>query len=70
MPAVSDVDDLRSQLRDRGYLSQGIERWFALDPWSSPAFWVELSIVAAKRRRDRCLGALPIVAVRLLRKDR
>lgn len=42
------VDDLRSQLRDRGYLTHGIERWFALDPWSSRAFWLELVTVAAK----------------------
>lgn len=45
---MSDVDSLRSQLRDRGYLTHGIERWFALDPWSSRAFWLELITVAAK----------------------
>lgn len=42
------VDSLRTQLRDRGYLSHGIERWFALDPWSSRAFWTELAVVALK----------------------
>src|SRR5256885_1852509 len=46
--AAMSVDDLRSQLRERGYLSHGIERWFALDPWSSRAFWLELATVAAK----------------------
>src|SRR6185436_11577699 len=46
--AVSEVDELRSQLRQRGYLSHGIERWFALDPWSSRACWLELVLVALK----------------------
>jgi len=62
------VDDLRSQLRERGYLSYGIERWFALDPWRSRAFWVELTIVAAKA--SVLIGAfalLPIVAIMLFR---
>jgi hypothetical protein len=62
------IDDLRSQLRDRGYLSHGIERWFALDPWSSRTFWVELIIVAAKGAV--VVGAfalLPLVAVMLFR---
>ncbi len=45
---MSEVDALRAQLRDRGYLSHGIERWFALDPWSSRAFWLELILVALK----------------------
>jgi hypothetical protein len=65
--AVS-VDDLRDQLRERGYLSHGIERWFALDPWSSRTFWVELVIVAAKAAV--IIGAfalLPLVAVMLFR---
>src|SRR5713101_7340590 len=67
MHAVS-VDDLRRQLRDRGYLSHGIERWFALDPWRSRAFWVELTVVAAKGAV--LLGAfalLPLVAIMLFR---
>lgn len=42
------VDQLREQLRGLGYLSRGIERWFALDPWRSRTFWSELLIVAAK----------------------
>ena len=42
------VDQLREQLRERGYLTHGIERWFALDPWSSRAFWLELLTVCAK----------------------
>ena len=60
------VDDLRQQLRERGYLSHGIERWFALDPWSSRMFWVELIIVAAKGAL--LIGAfamLPLVAIML-----
>jgi hypothetical protein len=62
------VDELRAQLRDRGYLTHGIERWFALDPWSSRAFWVELTIVALKAATVIALfGALPLVAVMLVR---
>ncbi len=65
---VSEVDTLREQLRDRGYLSHGIERWFALDPWSSRTFWVELAIVAAKAATLIALfGALPNVAIMLIR---
>lgn len=50
MRAVTEpgVDSLRQQLRERGYLSRGIERWFALDPWRSRTFWVELLTVALK----------------------
>ncbi|HYS55795.1 MAG TPA: alkaline phosphatase family protein [Thermoanaerobaculia bacterium] len=62
------VDDLRAQLRERGYLSHGIERWFALDPWRSRAFWVELTIVSAKAAI--LMGAfslLPLVAIMLFR---
>src|SRR5262249_20895265 len=62
------VDDLRTQLRERGYLSHGIERWFALDPWRSRAFWVELTIVSAKA--GILMGAftlLPLVAIMLFR---
>ena len=62
------VDDLRTQLRDRGYLLHGIERWFALDPWRSRAFWVELTIVSAKAAV--LIGAfamLPLVAIMLFR---
>ncbi len=62
------VDDLRRQLRDRGYLSHGIERWFALDPWSSRTFWTELIIVSAKAAI--LIGAfalLPLVTVMLFR---
>ena len=62
------VDDLRQQLRERGYLSHGIERWFALDPWSSRTFWLELIIVAAKGAV--LIGAfalLPLVAIMLFR---
>jgi Type I phosphodiesterase / nucleotide pyrophosphatase len=62
------VDDLRSQLRERGYLSHGIERWFALDPWSSRAFWLELTTVAAKSSLLIALFAvLPVGTVMLFR---
>ena len=62
------VDDLRSQLRERGYLSHGIERWFALDPWSSRAFWLELTTVASKASLLIALFAvLPVGTVMLFR---
>jgi len=62
------VEQLRSQLRDRGYLTHGIERWFALDPWSSRAFWIELAVVAAKAAALMAVfAALPPVAVMLVR---
>ena len=65
------MDDLRSQLRDRGYLSHGIERWFALDPWSSRTFWVELLVVALKAATLLAgFAALPQVAIMLLRNGR
>lgn len=62
------MEQLRAQLRDRGYLTHGIERWFALDPWSSRAFWIELTIVAAKAAALIALfAALPPVAIMLAR---
>jgi hypothetical protein len=62
------VDDLRQQLRERGYLTHGIERWFALDPWSSRAFWQELLLVALKAAAlIGAFGALPLTAIMLLR---
>lgn len=65
---MSEVDSLRQQLRDRGYLTHGIERWFALDPWSSRAFWVELAAVALKAATlIAAFGALPMTAVMLFR---
>lgn len=42
------VDQLRAQLRELGYLSHGIERWFERDPWRSRAFWRELLVLALK----------------------
>ncbi len=66
--AVSNVDELRAQLRERGYLTHGIERWFALDPWSSRTFWVELAIVALKAAvLIAAFGALPMAAVMVSR---
>lgn len=65
---MSDVDSLRQQLRERGYLTHGIERWFALDPWSSRAFWVELALVALKAAvLIAAFGALPLTAIMLFR---
>ncbi len=62
------VDDLRQQLRERGYLTHGIERWFALDPWSSRTFWVELATVALKAAVLMAVfGALPLTAIMLFR---
>ena len=67
MPDAS-VDSLRQQLRDRGYLSRGIERWFALDPWSSRTFWLELVTVALKAAVVIALfGILPLTAIMLFR---
>jgi hypothetical protein len=65
---MSDVDSLRQQLRDRGYLTHGIERWFALDPWSSRAFWLELVLVALKAATlIAAFAALPMTVVMLFR---
>jgi hypothetical protein len=69
---VPSVDDLRRELRERGYLSHGIERWFAHDPFtagrSSRAFWLELTTVAAKASLLVALFAIvPLVAIMLFR---
>ncbi len=65
---MPEVDDLRSQLRTRGYLTHSIERWFALDPWSSRAFWLELVFVALKAGTlIAAFAALPMTAVMLFR---
>lgn len=66
--ADPSVEALREQLRDRGYLKHGIERWFALDPWSSRTFWVELTIVALKAAiLIAAFAALAHTAVMLMR---
>src|SRR5688500_3169649 len=68
---MSEVDSLRRQLRERGYLTHGIERWFSLDPWSSRAFWVELAVVALKAATlIAAFAALPHTAIMLLRNGR
>ncbi|MDP9360120.1 MAG: hypothetical protein M3P29_01580 [Acidobacteriota bacterium] len=69
---VPSVDDLRRELRERGYLSHAIERWFAHDPFtagrSSRAFWLELITVAAKASLLIALFAIvPLVAIMLFR---
>jgi hypothetical protein len=62
------VDELRAQLRERGYLTHGIDRWFALDPWSSRTFWLELVTVALKAAvLLSAFGILPPVAIMLFR---
>ncbi|HVT44731.1 MAG TPA: alkaline phosphatase family protein [Thermoanaerobaculia bacterium] len=62
------VEQLRDELRNLGYLSHGIEKWFALDPWSSRAFWTELVLLAAKSAMLLApLMTLPAVAIMLLR---
>ncbi len=62
------VDQLRQQLRDLGYLTHGIERWFALDPWSSRTFWAELLAISAKASLISSLfAALPLLAITILR---
>ncbi|MEA2164370.1 MAG: hypothetical protein QOK37_2497 [Thermoanaerobaculia bacterium] len=66
--AEPSVDDLRRELRERGYLSHAIERWFAHDPWSSRTFWRELITVAAKASLLVALFAIvPLVAVMVFR---
>ncbi len=62
------MESLREQLRNRGYLSHGIERWFALDPWRSRTFWVELLVVALKAALLIApFGALTAAGVMLIR---
>ncbi|HXI11401.1 MAG TPA: hypothetical protein VNM92_01985 [Thermoanaerobaculia bacterium] len=64
------VDDLREQLRELGYLSRGLERWFALDPWSSRTFWSELLAVALKAATLIApFAAAPLAAVTMLRNN-
>lgn len=62
------VEELRSELKRLGYLNRGIERWFALDPWSSRTFWGELLTLALKAATLLAVFAtLPIVAITVLR---
>jgi hypothetical protein len=65
---MDSVDDLRSRLRELGYLTHGVERWFALDPWSSRTFWQELLRVAGKAGvLVAPFAALPMIAVMIVR---
>ncbi|HVR42280.1 MAG TPA: hypothetical protein VMS56_02445 [Thermoanaerobaculia bacterium] len=65
---TESLDDLRRQLRELGYLTHRLERWFALDPWSSRTFWQELLLVAAKGATLVSLfAALPMIAAMLSR---
>jgi hypothetical protein len=64
----SEVNELRGRLRELGYLNHAIERWFALDPWSSRTFWVELILVAGKAAvLIAPFAALPMTAIMLIR---
>lgn len=67
-PNRAPVDDLRRQLRDLGYLSTGIERWFAADPWRSRSFWSGLLATSAKAATAVSpFGVAPLIAVMLYR---
>jgi len=67
-PEPASVDALRDQLRSLGYLSHGIERWFALDPWRSRTFWAELLVIAAKVGAALSVVlSIPLVSVMLIR---
>lgn len=62
------LDELRGQLQSLGYLTRRFERWFALDPWSSRAFWAELLAVTLKAGTLVApFSALPLLAAMLLR---
>lgn len=68
MPEPLSVEQLRDQLKKLGYLSHGIERWFALDPWRSRTFWSELLVIASKVGAAMSLAlTIPILSVMLLR---
>ena len=62
------VEELRNELKRLGYLNRGIERWFALDPWSSRTFWGELLTLALKAATLLAVFAtLPMVAITVMR---
>jgi hypothetical protein len=62
------VDELRAELRNLGYLSHGLERWFAQDPWKSRTFWTELILVSLKAALVIALfGAAAVTAVMVFR---
>jgi hypothetical protein len=59
------LDELREQLRARGYLSHGIDRWFGLDPRST-TFWSELLRLALRTAVLLApLFAAPMLAIML-----
>ncbi len=69
---VPSVDDLRRDLRERGYLSHAIERWFAHDPFtagrSSRAFWIELFTASGKAALlIAAFAILPLTGIMLFR---
>ncbi len=67
-PGDRSIDQLRSELKNLGYLSHGLERWFAQDPWRSRTFWSELLLVTLKASVLVALfGAIPMVAVMIFR---
>jgi hypothetical protein len=62
------VDELRAELRSLGYLSHGLERWFAHDPWKSRTFWTELILISLKAALVIALfGAAAMTAVMVFR---
>jgi hypothetical protein len=68
--AEKSVDELRAELRNLGYLTHGIERWFALDPWISRTFWAELVTVTGKAAVLLAFFAtLPLVTITALRNE-
>lgn len=69
---VPSVDDLRRDLRERGYLSHAIERWFAHDPFtagrSSRAFWIALFTASGKASLlIAAFAILPLTGIMLFR---
>jgi len=66
--AETTVEELRAELRKLGYLSSGLERWFALDPVSSRTFWAGLLTIALKSATlITPFAILPAMIVMLLR---
>jgi hypothetical protein len=62
------IDELRTELKNLGYLSHGLERWFAQDPWRSRTFWTELLLISAKAALVIALfGTAALTAVMIFR---
>lgn len=63
------IDELREELRNLGYLSRGLERWFARDPWTSRTFWAQLMLVTSKASFLLAIFAVLPMAFVLLRRN-